>query len=88
MGLTQTPPPALYVAGVPNHLSCLATACRVKALCRGAQVAQGLGLLIGTIVSVPKTAQTIASIVVLTFVLTGGYFVRGARPLCALPILG
>jgi hypothetical protein len=29
---------------------------------------------------VPKTAQTIASIVVLTFVLTGGYFVRGAAP--------
>lgn len=44
-------------------------------------MAQGLGLLIGTIVAVPKTAQTIASIVVLTFVLTGGYFVRGARPL-------
>ncbi len=45
-----------------------------------AQVAQGLGLLIGTVVAVPKTAQTIASIVVLTFVLTGGYFVRGAPP--------
>ena len=44
------------------------------------QVAQGLGLLIGTCVGVPKTAQTIASIVVLTFVLTGGYFVRGACP--------
>lgn len=47
------------------------------------QVAQGLGLLIGTCVGVPKTAQTIASIVVLTFVLTGGYFVRGVCPACA-----
>ena len=86
MALALTPPPALYVSGVPKHLSCLATACRMTTLCAGAQVAQGLGLLIGTIVSVPKTAQTIASIVVLTFVLTGGYFVRGAWPLCALHV--
>lgn len=38
-------------------------------------VTQSLGLLLGTIVMVPKTAQTIASVVMLTFVLTGGYFV-------------
>lgn len=36
---------------------------------------QSFGLLLGTIVMVPKTAQTIASVVMLTFVLTGGYFV-------------
>ncbi len=41
------------------------------------QVAQGLGLLLGTAVMNPKTAQTIASITVLTMVLVGGYFVRG-----------
>jgi hypothetical protein len=38
-------------------------------------VTQSFGLLLGTIVMVPKTAQTIASVVMLTFVLTGGYFV-------------
>eukprot|EP00884_Botryococcus_braunii_P016367 jgi/Botrbrau1/3413/Bobra.0337s0046.1 len=42
-----------------------------------ALVAQGLGLLLGTSVMNPKTAQTIASILVLTMVLVGGYFVRG-----------
>jgi len=26
---------------------------------------------------VPKTAQTLAAIIMLTFILTGGYFVRG-----------
>lgn len=45
-----------------------------------AQVAQGFGLLLGTVCMNPKTAQTIASIVVLGFTLVGGYFVRGARP--------
>lgn len=42
-----------------------------------AQVAQGFGLLLGTVCMNPKTAQTIASIVVLAFTLVGGYFVRG-----------
>ncbi len=42
-----------------------------------AQVAQGFGLLLGTVCMNPKTAQTIASIVVLGFTLVGGYFVRG-----------
>ena len=41
------------------------------------QVAQGFGLLLGTLAMNPKTAQTIASIVVLAFTLVGGYFVRG-----------
>ncbi|KAL3132535.1 hypothetical protein ABBQ32_009078 [Trebouxia sp. C0010 RCD-2024] len=40
-------------------------------------VAQSYGLLLGTIVMVPKTAQTLAAILMLTFILTGGYFVRG-----------
>ena len=31
----------------------------------------------------PKTAQTIASIVVLAFTLVGGYFVRGESPFTA-----
>lgn len=43
----------------------------------GLQVAQSYGLLLGTIVMVPKTAQTLAAIIMLTFILTGGYFVRG-----------
>lgn len=41
------------------------------------QVAQSYGLLLGTLVMVPKTAQTLAAIIMLTFILTGGYFVRG-----------
>lgn len=45
------------------------------------QVAQGFGLLLGTVCMNPKTAQTIASIVVLAFTLVGGYFVRGG-PFC------
>lgn len=45
-----------------------------------AQVAQGFGLLLGTVCMNPKTAQTIASIVVLAFTLVGGYFVRGNTP--------
>lgn len=47
--------------------------------CSGVQVAQGFGMLLGTVTMNAKTAQTIASIVVLAFILTGGYFVRGAR---------
>lgn len=39
-------------------------------------VTQSFGLLLGTVVMVPKTAQTIASVVMLTFVLTAGYFVK------------
>ena len=48
------------------------------------QVAQSYGLLLGTIVMVPKTAQTMAAILMLTFVLTGGYFVRGRVFTCCL----
>ena len=44
-----------------------------------AQVAQSFGLLLGTILMNPKTAQTIAAILMLAFVLTGGYFVRGTH---------
>ena len=43
------------------------------------QVAQSFGLLLGTILMNPKTAQTIAAILMLAFVLTGGYFVRGVH---------
>ena len=50
-----------------------------EALCM-MQVAQGFGLLLGTLAMNPKTAQTIASIVVLAFTLVGGYFVRGELP--------
>lgn len=54
----------------------------IKRLCFTAefiwlQVAQSYGLLLGTIVMIPKTAQTLAAILMLTFILTGGYFVRG-----------
>ena len=42
-------------------------------------MAQGFGMLLGTVTMNAKTAQTIASIVVLAFILTGGYFVRGER---------
>ncbi len=45
------------------------------------QVAQSFGLLLGTILMNPKTAQTIAAILMLAFVLTGGYFVRGTSAL-------
>ena len=38
----------------------------------GLQVAQSYGLLLGTIVMIPKTAQTLAAIIMLTFILTGG----------------
>ncbi|KAI3436788.1 hypothetical protein D9Q98_006199 [Chlorella vulgaris] len=38
-------------------------------------VAQGLGLLLGVITMVPKTAQTLASVVMMSMVLTGGFFV-------------
>ncbi|KAK9820397.1 hypothetical protein WJX72_009913 [[Myrmecia] bisecta] len=41
-----------------------------------ALVSQSFGLLLGTAVMNPKTAQTIASILMLTFLLTGGYFVK------------
>jgi hypothetical protein len=51
-----------------------------KYMCCG-QVAQGFGLLLGAWSMNPKTAQTIATIVMLAFVLVGGYFVRGALPL-------
>ncbi|KAL6781161.1 hypothetical protein ACKKBG_A10055 [Auxenochlorella protothecoides x Auxenochlorella symbiontica] len=40
-------------------------------------VAQSLGLLIGTMVMNPKTAQTYATIIMLAMVLTGGFFVVG-----------
>lgn len=53
--------------------------------CWTLQVAQGFGLLLGTIFMDAKTAQTIASIVVLAFTLVGGYFVRGA-PQRAMPL--
>jgi hypothetical protein len=36
---------------------------------------QSLGLLLGVVTMVPKTAQTIASVVMMTMVLTAGFFV-------------
>ncbi|KAK9808606.1 hypothetical protein WJX72_000468 [[Myrmecia] bisecta] len=43
-------------------------------------VAQSLGLLIGATVSLPKTAQTIASVVALANVLVAGFFVVNIAP--------
>lgn len=39
-------------------------------------VAQSFGLLIGATVMQPKTAQTIASVLMLTFMLVGGFYVK------------
>lgn len=39
-------------------------------------VAQSLGLYLGAAVMNPKTAQTIASVIMLAFMLVGGYYVR------------
>lgn len=38
-------------------------------------VAQSFGLLLGATLMNPKSAQTVASVIMLTFVLTGGFFV-------------
>lgn len=60
-----------------SYLSLQMKICHVLDHLCAVQVAQSYGLLLGTIVMVPKTAQTMAAILMLTFVLTGGYFVRG-----------
>ncbi|KAK9803713.1 hypothetical protein WJX73_005190 [Symbiochloris irregularis] len=39
-------------------------------------VAQSYGLFLGTVVMNPKTAQTLAAIIMIVFMLTGGYFTR------------
>ena len=39
-------------------------------------VAQSFGLLIGATVMVPKTALTIAAVLMLTFMLVGGFYVK------------
>lgn len=44
------------------------------------QVAQSWGLLIGTVVMNPKTGQTLAAVIMIVFMLTGGYFTRGIIP--------
>lgn len=44
---------------------------------------QGLGLLLGVITMVPKTAQTLASVVMMSMVLTGGFFVTTLPSWCA-----
>ena len=43
-------------------------------------VAQGLGLLLGSWFMNPKTAQTVAAVLMLTIVLTGGFFVSDIPP--------
>ena len=43
-------------------------------------VAQSYGLLLGTLLMNPKTAQTIAAVFMLVYVLVAGFFVRGALP--------
>lgn len=43
-------------------------------------VAQSIGLLLGTIFMNPKTAQTVATVLMLTVVLTGGFFVLDIPP--------
>jgi len=40
-------------------------------------VAQSLGLLLGAAFMNPKNAQTVATIIMLSFMLVGGYYVRG-----------
>jgi hypothetical protein len=48
----------------------------VCALVLNVLTAQSLGLLLGAAVMNPKTAQTIASVIMLAFMLVGGYYVR------------
>jgi hypothetical protein len=52
------------------------TCCSVTALVLNVLVAQSMGLLLGAAVMNPKTAQTIASVLMLAFMLVGGYYVR------------
>lgn len=48
----------------------------MTALVLNVLVAQSMGLLLGAAVMNPKTAQTIASVLMLAFMLVGGYYVR------------
>jgi hypothetical protein len=43
---------------------------------------QGFGLLLGVITMNPKTAQTLASVVLMAMVLTGGFFVTQLPSWC------
>lgn len=50
--------------------------CSVFAVVLNVLTAQSLGLYLGAAVMNPKTAQTIASVIMLAFMLVGGYYVR------------
>jgi len=50
--------------------------CSVFAVVLNVLTAQSLGLLLGAAVMNTKTAQTIASVMMLAFMLVGGYYVR------------
>jgi hypothetical protein len=54
----------------------------VFALVLNVLTAQSLGLLLGAAVMNPKTAQTIASVIMLAFMLVGGYYVRVSAGVC------
>ena len=45
-------------------------------------MAQSYGLLLGTLLMNPKTAQTIAAVFMLVYVLVAGFFVRGVCLAC------
>jgi hypothetical protein len=52
------------------------THCSVAAVVLNVLTAQSLGLLLGAAVMNAKTAQTIAAVLMLSFMLVGGYYVR------------
>lgn len=43
-------------------------------------VAQGLGLAVGALVKDSKTATTTGSVILLTFILLSGYFIKNLKP--------
>ena len=63
-------------AQVPSMYNMLMYVASLKVLV-DMQVAQSYGLLLGTLLMNPKTAQTIAAVFMLVYVLVAGFFVRG-----------
>ncbi|WIA20339.1 hypothetical protein OEZ85_006170 [Tetradesmus obliquus] len=73
--------PALFVVIIyfmgGLRLTAAAFLSNLAALVLNVLVAQSMGLLLGVAFMNPKTAQTVASIIMLGFMLVGGYYVRG-----------
>ncbi|KAF6253780.1 P-loop containing nucleoside triphosphate hydrolase protein, partial [Scenedesmus sp. NREL 46B-D3] len=73
--------PALFVVIIyfmgGLRLTATAFLSNLAALVLNVLVAQSMGLLLGVAFMNPKTAQTVASIIMLGFMLVGGYYVRG-----------